>query len=106
MRNLLTRLWSDQVGSTMSAEMAMVTSVTVGALFMGMGKFSQTVNEEFQNSARLAGLDGTVLDASVDENEDSTETDSGTSKRSGWRFRRAGDGSLKNGRPTEQSPNR
>lgn len=92
MRSFLTRLWSDQVGSTMSAEMALVTSTTVGALFMGMGKFSQTVNEEFQNSARLAGLDGTVQVASDEEVQKKKEEDLSPEHHTvGWRFRRAED---------------
>ena len=59
MRTLLSLLWTDQVGSTQAAEMALVTSVTVGALFMGMADFSATVNRQFQDSAREAGLAGT-----------------------------------------------
>lgn len=76
----------------MSAEMALVTSVTVGAMFMGMGKFSQTVNDEFQNSARLAGLDGTELIVSDEEVEKKKEEDQFHERRTvGWRFRRAED---------------
>ena len=78
----------------MSAEMALVTSVTVGALFMGMGEFSRTVNNEFQNSARIAGLMNT--EEAVDE-EDTTESERERQEEKteqeqvGWRFRRAED---------------
>lgn len=101
MRTLLSLLWTDQVGSTLSAEMALVTSVTVGALFMGMAEFSATVNREFQNSAREVGLAGTE-EAAQDEDtvvrkkkSETEKTDAEKAedeeKRSQWRFRRAED---------------
>jgi len=91
MRTLLSLLWTDQVGSTMSAEMALVTSVTVGALFMGMADFSATVNQEFQNSARLARLMNTedVVTEKAAAEEEAKEEEA--EKNVGWRFRRAED---------------
>jgi len=56
MVSLIQKLWYDQVGSSLSAEMALVTSVTVGALFMGMSQFSATVNREFEEAAVSTGL--------------------------------------------------
>ena len=44
---LANRLWRDQLGSSASAEMALVTGVTVAALFMGMSQFSASVNRHF-----------------------------------------------------------
>lgn len=70
MRKLFSLLWTDRVGSTLSAEMALVTSVTVGALFMGMAEFSRTINREFQNSTHQVGLAGT--EQSIQENEEET----------------------------------
>lgn len=101
MRTLLSLLWTDQVGSTLSAEMALVTSVTVGALFMGMAELSATVNREFQNSAREVGLAGTEETAqdedkairekkSEAEKTDAEKTED-EEKRKQWRFRRAED---------------
>jgi hypothetical protein len=56
MVSLIQKLWTDQVGSSVSAEMALVTSLTVGALVMSMAQFSASVNREFQNSATQTGL--------------------------------------------------
>ena len=70
MRKLFSLLWTDRVGSTLSAEMALVTSVTVGALFMSMAEFSRTINREFQNSTHQVGLAGT--EQSIQENEEET----------------------------------
>jgi hypothetical protein len=60
---------------------------------MGMGEFSATVNREFQNSARVAGL--------VDTEEVARQTEAGKreaekkaeeeKKNSKWHFRRAED---------------
>ncbi|MFT4555659.1 MAG: hypothetical protein ACI92S_000991 [Planctomycetaceae bacterium] len=101
MRTLLALLWTDQVGSTLSAEMALVTSVTIGALFMGMADFSAKVNREFQNPAREGGLVGTEQpdqeeDTAVSKKKSEAEkTDEEKAedekKRSQWRFRRAED---------------
>ena len=106
MRTLLSLLWTDQVGSTLSAEMALVTSVTVGALFMGMAEFSATVNREFQNSARVAGLVGTEEEVKekdtvvkkkkteaekTDEDKAEDEKTEDEKTRNQWRFRRAED---------------
>lgn len=93
MRTLLCLLWTDQIGSTLSTEMALVTSVTVGALFMGMAEFSATVNREFQNSAVQTGL--LTVDDAVDKKEASDEQKKKDGeekkKKSGWRFKRAED---------------
>jgi 3-hydroxyisobutyrate dehydrogenase-like beta-hydroxyacid dehydrogenase len=101
MRTLFTLLWTDQVGSVLSAEMALVTAVTVGALFMGMAEFSATVNREFQNSAREDGLAGTEEPAQeedtvvrkkkseAEKTEDEKAEDE--EKRNQWQFRRAED---------------
>jgi hypothetical protein len=56
MLSLARKLWTDQVGSSLSTEMALVTSVTIGALFMSMGNFSQTVNQEFDTAVKSPGL--------------------------------------------------
>ena len=56
MVSLIQKLWTDQVGSSASAEMALVTSLTVGALGMSMAQFSTSVNRQFQNSATQTGL--------------------------------------------------
>lgn len=53
---LVSKLWNDEVGSSLSAEMALVTGVTIGALIMSMSNFSATVNREFQQTANSAGL--------------------------------------------------
>ncbi|MDA0918398.1 MAG: hypothetical protein O2945_04905 [Planctomycetota bacterium] len=100
-RTLFSLLWTDQVGSTLSAEMALVTSVTVGALFMGMADFSATVNREFQNSAREVGLAGIEESAQEEEREEDVvvrkkseaemtdeEKAEGANKRKEWQFRR------------------
>lgn len=100
-RTLSSLLWTDQVGSTLSAEMALVTSVTVGALFMGMADFSATVNREFQNSAREVGLAGIEESAQEEEREEDVavrkkseaemtdeEKAEDDDKRKEWQFRR------------------
>ena len=74
MVSLIQKLWYDQVGSSLSAEMALVTSVTVGALFMGMSQFSATVNREFEVAATSAGLTIADLDEENDDEENSAET--------------------------------
>jgi len=101
MRTLLALLWTDQVGSTLTAEMALVTSVTVGALFMGMADFSATVNREFQNTAREVGLAGIEQPAQEEDTvatkrkSEAEKTDDEKAKdeekRNEWRFRRAED---------------
>lgn len=97
---LIRKLWTDQVGSSVSAEMAMVTSVTVGALFMGMSQFSATVSREFEEAAVNTGL--TISDQEEKEKDEKSEKkDDGKKddddeaaeekKPTGWRFRRAED---------------
>lgn len=56
MLSLARKLWTDQVGSSLWAEMALVTGVTIGALFMSMGSFSQTVNQEFDAAVKNPGF--------------------------------------------------
>ena len=53
---LAPKFWNDEVGSSVSSEMALVTGVTIGALIMSMSNFSETVNREFQQTANSAGL--------------------------------------------------
>lgn len=91
MRTLLSLLWTDQVGSTLSAEMALVTSVTVGVLFMGMAEFSATVNREFQNSAQVAGLMSAENAVEQKKAEDEAKKNDEAQKKKTWRFRRAED---------------
>ena len=62
MVSLIRKLWTDQVGSSLSSEMALVTGVTIGALFMGMSQFSATVNREFQQAAENPGVTISELD--------------------------------------------
>ncbi len=47
MWNLLNHLWLDEVGSSQSTEMALVSGVTIGALVMGMASFGNAVNNRF-----------------------------------------------------------
>ena len=47
MLDLLKHLWNDEVGSSQSTEMALVTGVTVGAMIMGMRSFGEAVNSRF-----------------------------------------------------------
>ncbi len=47
MWNLLNHLWLDEVGSSQSTEMALVSGVTIGALVMGMTSFGNAVNNRF-----------------------------------------------------------
>jgi hypothetical protein len=75
MRTLLSLLWTDQLGSTLSTEMALVTSIAVGALAMGMAEFNTSVNREFQNSARVSGL--------MEAEETSEEEDTAAKRASG-----------------------
>ena len=93
MRNLLYLLWNDRTGSTLSSEMALVTSVTVGALFMGMAEFSATVNREFENAAAETGL--MTVDEAVQKKKQKEEAEKDEEEKKkkavGWRFRRAED---------------
>ncbi len=47
MLELIRKLARDTVGSSISTEMSLVTSVTVGALVMGMGNFTAGVKHRF-----------------------------------------------------------
>lgn len=96
MVSLIHKLWTDQVGSSLSSEMALVTSVTIGALFMGMSQFSATVNREFQQAAENTGLTISELDKQKEEEDDEKAAqkdaeDDKPKKEGGWRFRRAED---------------
>lgn len=48
MLNLMKLLWHDEVGSSQSTEMALVTGVTVGALVMSMRSFGNAVSNRFE----------------------------------------------------------
>lgn len=91
MRNLLQLLWTDCVGSSISTEMALVTSVTVGALAMGMAEFSATVNREFQDAAVNTGLVTIDEAAAKKKSEEDAEKRDEKKSEAGWRFRRAKD---------------
>ncbi len=62
MWNLLQKLARDEVGSSVTTEMSMVTGVTVGALIMSMGDFSANVNRQFKQVATSSALKSTDLD--------------------------------------------
>lgn len=66
MQTLLIRLWNDDVGSSISAEMGLVTSVTIGALFMGMSQFGQSVNKSFENATVMTDV---MTDEELEEQE-------------------------------------
>ncbi len=98
MVSLIRKLWTDQVGSSVSSEMAMVTSVTIGALFMGMSQFSATVNREFQQAAENTGLTISELEEKEEQRDEEAEKEAkkddeenDEKKSTGWRFRRAED---------------
>lgn len=65
---LIRKLCTDEVGSSVSAEMALVTSLTIGALIMTMSQFSASVNREFQKSAAQTGL--TISDIEKENEKD------------------------------------
>lgn len=69
MVSLIRKLWTDQVGSSQSAEMALVTSLTVGALIMTMSQFSASVNREFQQSAQQTSLTISDLDKQKEDED-------------------------------------
>ncbi len=47
MWDLIKHLWNDEIGSSQSTEMALVTGVTIGSLVMGMRSFGGAVNNRF-----------------------------------------------------------
>lgn len=51
MLTLSTRLWADELGASLSTEMALVTGVTVGALIMGTSSFTQVIQQRFDKAA-------------------------------------------------------
>jgi|GEM_PF-2183558 len=71
MLELLYKLARDCVGSSISTEMSLVTSVTVGALVMGMGNFSATVKQHFENANNTPALSMTQMEKekALEENE-------------------------------------
>ena len=66
---LAKRLWLDQLGSSASAEMAMVTGVTVAALFMGISQFSVSINRQFDEVASNPDMQ------SIEDLEEEEESD-------------------------------
>jgi DNA topoisomerase VI subunit A len=70
MLSLAKKLWTDKVGSTMMAEMAIVTGITISALFMSMSNFSATVNREFNKAAQSSGLTMDDVDKKKKEKEE------------------------------------
>lgn len=62
MFELLRKLARDCVGSSISTEMSLVTSVTVGALVMGMGNFSATIKKRFDVANETPALSMTALE--------------------------------------------
>ena len=97
MTTLIQKLWTDQVGSSISAEMALVTSVTIGALVMSMAQFSATVNREFQKSAEHTGMTISDLEKQKEdkdtlakkEQEKRNEADDNENPSSPWGVRRS-----------------
>jgi hypothetical protein len=49
MWDLMKHLWHDEVGSSQSTEMALVTGVTIGALVVSMQSFGEAVNNRFSD---------------------------------------------------------
>lgn len=88
MRHLFVHLWGDEVGSS-TAEMGLVTAVTVGALFMAMGDFAATVNQEFQNTVESTSL--MTIKEQQEEKEEEDEKEEEEKKNRIKRFRRAED---------------
>ena len=70
MLSLVKKLWTDEVGSSISAEMALVTGITVSALFMSMGNFSATVNREFDAAAKNPALSMKDVDKKVKDDKE------------------------------------
>ncbi len=62
MIELLRKLARDCVGSSISTEMSLVTSVTVGALVMGMGNFSATIKKRFEVANETQALSMTAIE--------------------------------------------
>ena len=81
------RLWRDQVGSSASAEMALVTGVTVAALFMGMSQFSATVNRHFDDVAK--NPDMSSLEELDQQDKDEAAARKAEHERNRVRFERA-----------------
>lgn len=94
MWRLYSKLWIDEVGSA-STEMGLVTAVTVGALFMAMGDFAATVNQEFQTaveSTNLMTIEEQQKEKKEEEEREANEKqDADDKKRRTKRFRRAED---------------
>jgi tetrahydromethanopterin S-methyltransferase subunit E len=69
MWTLLKQLARDEVGSSVTTEMSLVTGVTVGALVMSMGDFSANVNRQFKNVANSSALKASDLDKKREQEE-------------------------------------
>lgn len=80
-------LWIDEVGST--TELGLVTGVTVGALFMSMGNFAATVNQEFAVAVQNTSL--MTIEEQQEDEEEEKENEEKQSARRISRFRRAAD---------------
>ena len=88
MWHLYHKLWIDEVGSA-TAEMGLVTAVTVGALFMAIGDFAATVNQEFETAVQSTSL--MTIEEQQKEEEEKDEKEEEREKRRIKRFRRAED---------------
>ena len=64
---VLTRLLHDEVGSTVGSEFALVTSVTVGALLLGVSDFAVSVNRRFETVSKSPALQMSKLEKQREE---------------------------------------
>lgn len=69
MLDLFRKLARDTVGSSISTEMSLVTAVTVGALVMGMGNFSATVNRRFETVSKSEALNMKKLEREEEDRQ-------------------------------------
>lgn len=69
MWKLINQLALDEVGSSVTTEMSLVTGVTIGALMMSMSSFSATVNDRFSSVANSSALQATDLERQREEEE-------------------------------------
>lgn len=83
------KLWIDEVGSS-TAEMGLVTAVTVGALFMAMGDFAATVNQEFEAAVESTSL-MTIKEQQEAKKEEEEKKKKEHEEKRVRRFRRAED---------------
>ena len=66
---VLIRFLHDEVGSTVGSEFALVTSVTVGALVLGIGEFSASVNRRFESVSTSPALQMSDLEKQHEDEE-------------------------------------